>query len=94
MYVSREGGLSVRRRVSNLWPVIVDYAAKFFSEFSSNLNDLTLPEYIPAILEPLSVMMTNPVVDSKGGFYKTLMSDLVLNSMLKSWITIFSRVES
>ncbi|KAF8905366.1 hypothetical protein CPB85DRAFT_1456875 [Mucidula mucida] len=97
MYMSREGGLSVRRRVSDLWPVIVDYAARFFSEFSSDLNDLTLPEYIPAILEPLSVIigdMTNPVVDSKGGFYKTLMSDLVLNSMLKSWIKIFSLVES
>ncbi|KAF9026642.1 hypothetical protein BDZ89DRAFT_1261638 [Hymenopellis radicata] len=96
MYLSREGGRVIRRRVSDLWPVLVDYAAKLFSEFSSNLNDLTLPEYIPAILEPLSVIiadMTNPVVDSKGGFYKTLMSDLVLNSMLKSWIKIFSTVE-
>ncbi|KAF8882065.1 hypothetical protein CPB85DRAFT_1339786 [Mucidula mucida] len=81
----------------DLWPLLAAYSEKLFAEFSSDLEELTFSEYIPAILDPLCSMiweMTHDKVDVEKFFYSSLMTDTVVNSMVKSWIKILSRVES
>ncbi|KAF8992813.1 hypothetical protein BDZ89DRAFT_1186503 [Hymenopellis radicata] len=83
----------ISRHFLDLWPLLAEYTAKLFAEFSSDLEELTLPKEIAAILEPLSTIMTHSAVDVDNVFYDGLMSDAVVNSMVRSWIKIFSRVE-
>ncbi len=84
----------ILQNLSNLLPTLIEYASQLLSEFSENMDELTMPQYIPPFFDSLAFILNRlSELDCGETMYTRFMTPALFPLAFKAWIKVFAHLE-